>query len=105
MGIITSCLVAPTIVNYFLTKLVQNGNPYRRDLTESINLNLYWRDIRLSGSPYRMTGLSNIPDTDEGRPSSHSDYNDRGDQPLRRNTGPVTDPSTHTTPCPTEDEK
>uniref|UniRef100_A0A0K8T4C7 Uncharacterized protein n=1 Tax=Lygus hesperus TaxID=30085 RepID=A0A0K8T4C7_LYGHE len=99
MGIIGGCLLAPQIINYFLMKLVQNGNAYRRDLTHPTDLNLYWRDIRLSGSPYVMKGLSDIPDTDE-------DYNRRADnidQP-RRGSGLLTDPSHHTTPCPTEEK-
>ncbi|BES92387.1 NADH dehydrogenase ubiquinone 1 alpha subcomplex [Nesidiocoris tenuis] len=63
LGIITGALCLPPVINYQLQKWWQNGNPYRRYVLPAHNLNLLFRDTRLTGSPYKQQGLDAIPDS------------------------------------------
>uniref|UniRef100_A0A224XTM5 Uncharacterized protein n=1 Tax=Panstrongylus lignarius TaxID=156445 RepID=A0A224XTM5_9HEMI len=61
-GIICAAVTFPSVFNYFFHKLIYNGNPYRRVYTPIFNKDLFLRDMRLSGNPYKIQGLDNIPD-------------------------------------------
>lgn len=63
--IVTAALAAPPKIVYVENYLIL-GNCYRRMVgTEFLN-HEYLRDRRLTGNPYRLAGLENIPDPGEG---------------------------------------
>ncbi|XP_044257387.1 uncharacterized protein LOC123006734 [Tribolium madens] len=60
-GIIFAALAAPHGIAYVANKLVFD-NCYRRSMLDKYEALQYLRDRRLSGDPYKLKGLENIPD-------------------------------------------
>nr|BAN20403.1 unkown protein [Riptortus pedestris] len=63
MAILSVVVTIPPVFNYVFQKLIQKGNPYRRDIYSSaFNLKNFQRDKVLTGNPYIQKGLESIPD-------------------------------------------
>ncbi|XP_072938608.1 NADH dehydrogenase [ubiquinone] 1 alpha subcomplex subunit 1 [Epargyreus clarus] len=59
--IITAALGLPGWGLYHVHNLTL-GNHFRRSMTDWWDRNQYQRDMRLTGNPYVVNGLENIPD-------------------------------------------
>lgn len=62
--IITAALSAPGYALYALHSW-QLGNAYRRGMEQRFDRMMYVRDSRLTGNPYRQTGLEGVGDDDD----------------------------------------
>ncbi|KAJ8964591.1 hypothetical protein NQ314_004900 [Rhamnusium bicolor] len=72
-GIITAAMAAPHGIAYILNYLVV-GNCFRRSMVEVEQRMQYLRDKRLSGDPYKVKGLENLPeDCENGNGGGNSD--------------------------------
>ncbi|EZA52280.1 uncharacterized protein LOC113562300 [Ooceraea biroi] len=54
----------PQYATWYLNILVF-GNPMRRDMSKEWDRNMFTRDSRIDGAPWKNRGLANIPDDDE----------------------------------------
>ncbi|KAL6436695.1 hypothetical protein ACFW04_004853 [Cataglyphis niger] len=53
--------VVPQIAAYYLNQYFL-GNPMRRDMRDIWDRNMFTRDFRIDGAPWKNRGLENIPD-------------------------------------------
>ncbi|XP_012266740.2 NADH dehydrogenase [ubiquinone] 1 alpha subcomplex subunit 1 [Athalia rosae] len=60
-GILVGLMAIPQYGTFYLHKAVLD-NGYRRDMSSRWDRNLYTRDRRLCGDPYKTPGLEAIPD-------------------------------------------
>lgn len=60
--IMTVCVGLPPVINYFVHKFFQNGNPYRRNREDPFGRIQYTRDLGLNGNTYILQGLECIPE-------------------------------------------
>ncbi|KAH0954369.1 hypothetical protein HN011_007322 [Eciton burchellii] len=53
--------MAPQTIVYYVNQYFL-GNPMRRNLSLTWDRNMFTRDCRIDGAPWRNSGLDNIPD-------------------------------------------
>ncbi|KAG7207728.1 hypothetical protein KM043_009343 [Ampulex compressa] len=61
MLIVGASVVIPQHLVFLLNNLVY-GNSMRRNLKHSFDLDMFMRDTRMTGEPWKLAGLENIPD-------------------------------------------